>query len=516
MHAQTPVQIAWVTTDLDATEDGPDHAVGRQEVGPRARRALRPRHVHLPRAARRLRRAHLVQLRRRHPARADRPGAGRERLHRVPRPGGPGLHHICVEVDDVDDARSATRATVRRSAGVMPGGMEFAYVTAAGGRRALHRDRAHPARDPGVLRLRETGAAVVSTEIPETVDAADVTSWSDEVDVVVVGFGIAGGCAAVSAAAAGARVLVLEKAAAAGGTSVDGRRPLLPRRRHRRAAGDGPRRHRRGDVQVPGRGVAASRTTRRSAPTATAASSTSTGWRTWAFSSSAATTRARSSSRPAPRGCRTPATRRCGRSASRPSPRRAATRCRCPATWAAPRWSSTCWSSAPTSSACRSATRPARPTSSSTTVRWSASRWKHFTETGAIKAKSVVIAAGGFAMNPEMVAEHTPALGQKRRTKHHGVVEPYILGNPNDDGLGIRLGVSAGGVAKNLDQLFITAAAYPPEILLTGDHRQQGRASGSSPRTPTTRARRPSCWSSPTSRRTSSSTRRTCRCPRCR
>ena len=30
------------------------------------------------------------------------------------------------------------------------------------------------------------------------------------------------------------------------------------------------------------------------------------------------------------------------------------------------------------------------------------------------------------------------------------------------------MGVSAGGVATNLDQLFITAAAYPPEILLTG------------------------------------------------
>lgn len=28
--------------------------------------------------------------------------------------------------------------------------------------------------------------------------------------------------------------------------------------------------------------------------------------------------------------------------------------------------------------------------------------------------------------------------------------------------------MSVGGVAKNLDQLFITAAAYPPEILLTG------------------------------------------------
>ena len=101
--------------------------------------------------------------------------------------------------------------------------------------------------------------------------------------------------------------------------------------------------------------------------------------------------------------------------------------------------------------------------------------WKHFAETGAIKAKAVIIAAGGFVMNPEMVAEHTPALGQQRRTKHHGLVAPYILGNPNDDGLGIRLGVSAGGVAKHMDQMFITAAAYPPAILLTGIDRQQAQ-----------------------------------------
>ena len=78
--------------------------------------------------------------------------------------------------------------------------------------------------------------------------------------------------------------------------------------------------------------------------------------------------------------------------------------------------------------------------------------WKHFTETGAVKANSVIIAAGGFAMNPDMVAEYTPALGQERKTKHHGMVAPYILGNPNDDGLGIRLGVSAGGVAVDMDQ----------------------------------------------------------------
>ncbi len=35
-------------------------------------------------------------------------------------------------------------------------------------------------------------------------------------------------------------------------------------------------------------------------------------------------------------------------------------------------------------------------------------RWKHFADTGAIRAKAVVIAAGGFVMNPEMVAEYTP------------------------------------------------------------------------------------------------------------
>src|SRR5262249_29076244 len=59
----------------------------------------------------------------------------------------------------------------------------------------------------------------LSAEIPATVSADDVLSWSDDVDVVVLGFGIGGGCAAVSAAAAGARVLVLERAAAAGGTT---------------------------------------------------------------------------------------------------------------------------------------------------------------------------------------------------------------------------------------------------------------------------------------------------------
>src|ERR1700712_4599843 len=56
-------------------------------------------------------------------------------------------------------------------------------------------------------------------QAPPPINAADVESWSDEVDVVVVGFGIAGGCAALEAARTGARVVLLERAAEHGGTS---------------------------------------------------------------------------------------------------------------------------------------------------------------------------------------------------------------------------------------------------------------------------------------------------------
>jgi 3-oxo-5alpha-steroid 4-dehydrogenase len=84
--------------------------------------------------------------------------------------------------------------------------------------------------------------------------------------------------------------------------------------------------------------------------------------------------------------------------------------------------------------------------------------WKHFAEAGAVRAKAVIIAAGGFVMNADMVARYTPKLAEK----------PFVLGNTYDDGLGIRLGVSAGGATKHMDQVFLTAPAYPPSILLTG------------------------------------------------
>jgi 3-oxo-5alpha-steroid 4-dehydrogenase len=54
----------------------------------------------------------------------------------------------------------------------------------------------------------------------DPIDAGDVARWNGEADVVVVGLGCAGACAAVEASEAGADVLVLEAAALGGGTSA--------------------------------------------------------------------------------------------------------------------------------------------------------------------------------------------------------------------------------------------------------------------------------------------------------
>ncbi|HNM84129.1 MAG: FAD-binding protein [Mycobacterium sp.] len=308
----------------------------------------------------------------------------------------------------------------------------------------------------------------MNTDIPDTIAAADVASWSDEVDVVVIGFGIAGGCAAVTAAAAGASVLVLERAAAAGGTtSMAGghfylgggtavqqatghddtaeemykylvavsREPDLAKIR---AYCDGSVEHFNWLEDLgfqfersyyPGKVVV---------PPGTEGLSYTGNEKVWPFCEQA---------KPAPRGHSVPVPGELGGAAmvidlllKRAGDLGVQFRYETGAT-----------------------NLVLDPDGAVVGV-----AWKHFAETGAVKANSVIIAAGGFAMNPDMVAEYTPALGQERKTKHHGMVAPYILGNPNDDGLGIRMGVSAGGVATNMDHLFITAAAYPPEILLTG------------------------------------------------
>jgi 3-oxo-5alpha-steroid 4-dehydrogenase len=85
-------------------------------------------------------------------------------------------------------------------------------------------------------------------------------------------------------------------------------------------------------------------------------------------------------------------------------------------------------------------------------------RWRSYDQRGVVRARSTILAAGGFVMNREMVAQHVPALAEK----------PFVLGTPFDDGLGIRLGMAAGGQALHMDEAFITAPFYPPGQLVTG------------------------------------------------
>ena len=85
-------------------------------------------------------------------------------------------------------------------------------------------------------------------------------------------------------------------------------------------------------------------------------------------------------------------------------------------------------------------------------------RWRRFTETGLIRSKAVVLAAGGFVMNKDMVAAFAPNLAEK----------PFVLGSTYDDGLGIRLGESAGGATAFMGESFITAPFYPPSRLVKG------------------------------------------------
>src|SRR5690606_31489819 len=75
----------------------------------------------------------------------------------------------------------------------------------------------HTQRYGGGHRMNaQTPAGLV---VPQVIPAADLPGDAERFDVVVIGFGIAGGCAALEAARSGARVLLLERAAVHGGTS---------------------------------------------------------------------------------------------------------------------------------------------------------------------------------------------------------------------------------------------------------------------------------------------------------
>ena len=65
--------------------------------------------------------------------------------------------------------------------------------------------------------------------------------------------------------------------------------------------------------------------------------------------------------------------------------------------------------------------------------------------------KGVILCAGGFVMNEEMVAKYAPMLAAGNTP----------IGNPGDTGTGIMMGMSVGGAAINMHEGFISIPLLP-------------------------------------------------------
>ena len=72
--------------------------------------------------------------------------------------------------------------------------------------------------------------------------------------------------------------------------------------------------------------------------------------------------------------------------------------------------------------------------------------------------RGVLLAAGGFIANKEMLARHAPALLHCN----------YEVGTAGDDGRGIRMGMGVGAEAVNMGEGLILNSYYPPESHLKG------------------------------------------------
>jgi len=87
-------------------------------------------------------------------------------------------------------------------------------------------------------------------------------------------------------------------------------------------------------------------------------------------------------------------------------------------------------------------------------------RCKQFDSERTVRAsKAVVLATGHFSFNEDMLQAYCPRLADQRIERQGGAF---------DDGAGIQLGLSAGGVAVHMDGFFVTSPFYPPESLLKG------------------------------------------------
>ena len=72
--------------------------------------------------------------------------------------------------------------------------------------------------------------------------------------------------------------------------------------------------------------------------------------------------------------------------------------------------------------------------------------------------KGVILCAGGFVLNQEMVDKFAPEL-RKARIK---------AATPGDDGSGIRMGIGAGGLPIRMHMASVTLPFYPPKGLMKG------------------------------------------------
>lgn len=295
----------------------------------------------------------------------------------------------------------------------------------------------------------------MDVEIPELMRVDDVPHWDDEADVVVVGLGMAGACAAIEAAAS-ADVLVLERAGAGGGTSamaagqiyLGGDTPTQVATGHQDTVSamydyltavtpdpelDKIRLYCEGSVDhfnwLDAQGVRIERTFYAGKAVfqpGTEGLMWTGNEKVWPYRDQAV---------PAPRGHKV---------------------------------------AAPAETGGRTAMTAliAQVEELGTRVRYDTGatalvlddrgdvagvRTSSFGSTGYVRARrGVLLTAGGYVMNPAMLTAYTPRLS--------GNFLP--LGTPHDDGLGIRLGVSAGGATRHMDGAFLSAPFYPPASLL--------------------------------------------------